>query len=72
MRPDADLMIDVHFELERKPDPTGAALRKEYLRAIENCIGTMLSICRVQDSARRLRNWLKVRGLERSERVKRK
>lgn len=72
MRPDADLLIDTHLEIDKRPHHTGTALLGEYLTAVKEATGTELSTSRVQDRARRLRNWLKIRELERSERVKKR
>lgn len=72
MKPDADLLIDVHLEIDKRPHATGAALLKEYLTAVYACNGRVTSISRVQECARRLRAWMQTRQLERTERVKRK
>lgn len=71
MTVDADLLIDCHIELQRQPDKTGVALRKEYEMAVKLFTGSHYTTCRVVETARRLRKWLEMKAKQRTEFVER-
>lgn len=56
--PDADLMIDLHQELQRNPDPHGFRLRENLKRACDDYNGTNLSAAKVANAERSAREWL--------------